>query len=199
MTDKTAEAIADFEKAVSINPNFPIAHVQKLYTEYRAALESSDQVKIKNVINSFEEAVAKFPDCVETYALFAQILCDQQQFDRADDYYTKASEVDPTNANIYVHKALVALQSKGDINGARELINKAISIDDKCEFAYETLGTVEVQSGNLKAAVDLFDKAIPLANTELEMAHICGLRSAAKAQTVVSDRLGIQLPNMMLG
>ena len=43
----------------------------------------------------------------------------------------------------------------------------------------------------------LFDKAIPLANTELEMAQICGLRAAASAQTNVSERLGIQLPTMM--
>ena len=55
----------------------------------------------------------------------------------------------------------------------------------------------QVQSGNLKVALGLFDKAIPLANTELEMAQICGLRAAASAQTNVSERLGIQLPTMM--
>ena len=197
LTENIADAIQDFGKAVSLNPEFPISCVQKLYTEYRAAMESGNQVKIGNVMNSFEEAVSKYPDCVETYALYAQILCDQSQFERAEDFYLKATEVDPSNANLYVHRALVALQSRGDVVKGRELINKAIQIDDKCEFAYETLGTIEVQSGNLKAAVDLFEKAIPLANTELEMAHVCGLRSAAKAQNVVSDRLGIQLPSMM--
>ena len=33
----------------------------------------------------------------------------------------------------------------------------------------------QVQSGNLKVALSHFDQAIPLANTELEMAQICGL------------------------
>jgi hypothetical protein len=28
-------AIADFQKAVDLNPAFPIAYVQKLYTDYR--------------------------------------------------------------------------------------------------------------------------------------------------------------------
>ena len=65
------------------------------------------------------------------------------------------------------------------------------------QILLQTLGMIEVQSGNLKAAVELFEKAIPLANTELEMAHVCGLRSAAKAQNVISERLGIQLPSMM--
>jgi import receptor subunit TOM70 len=70
-------------------------------------------------------------------------------------------------------------------------------VDDKCEFAYETLGTVEVQRGNLSKAVELFNKAIPLANTELEMGHLFGLRDAAMAQTTVSSKLGITLPGMM--
>jgi len=198
LTENTSEAIKDFEKSVELNPTFPIAYVQKLYTEYRAAQETSDQVRINNVINSFEEAVSKFPDCVETYALFAQILVDQSQFDRADELYTKAAAVDPSNANVHVHRGLLALQSKMDVAGARELLKKAIKIDPKCEFAYETLGTLEVQSGNIKAAVGLFDQAIPLANTELEMAQICGLRAAAVAQTSVSESLGIQLPSMMM-
>ena len=33
-------------------------------------------------------------------------------------------------------------------------------MDDKCEFAYETLGTIAVQRGNLSKVVDLFEKAI---------------------------------------
>lgn len=43
-----------------------------------------------------------------------------------------------------------------------------------------------------------FDKAIPLANTELEMAHLFGLRDAAIAQVTVSQRLGVVLPNLGL-
>ena len=98
-----------------------------------------------------------------------------------------------------VHRGLVLLQWKGDVHTARTYIRKALELDPKCEFAYETLGTVEVQSGNLSAAVELFENAIPLANTELEMGHICGLKSAAVAQQTVSERLGISLPSMMGG
>ena len=42
LTDNTADAVKDFEKSVDLNPTFPIAYVQKLYTEYRAAQEASD-------------------------------------------------------------------------------------------------------------------------------------------------------------
>ena len=35
-------------------------------------------------------------------------------------------------------------------------------MDDKCELAFETLGTIKVQRGNLSKAVNLFEKAIAL-------------------------------------
>jgi len=40
---------------------------------------------------------------------------------------------------------LLRLQWKQDIDEAARLITKAMQVDDKCEFAYETLGTIEIQ------------------------------------------------------
>ena len=64
-------------------------------------------------------------------------------------------------------------------------------------FSHHPLFFPEVQKGNLKRAIELYDKAIPLANTELEMAHIFGLKEAALAQITVSQKLGIEMPQMM--
>merc|ERR1712048_1117502 len=190
------KAKEDFKKAVDLNPEFPVAYVQKLYTDYRKAVQKNDQELVKNVVNLFKQAKEKFPKCVETYALFAQVLSDQSKFEQADELYQEALLVDPKNSNLYVHRGLIHLQWKGDIEKAVELITKSLDIDDKCEFAYETLGTIEVQRGHLKKAIELFDKAIPLANTELEMGHLFGLRDAAQAQITVSTKLNISLPPM---
>lgn len=76
---------------------------------------------------------------------------------------------------------------------AVQLIRRALEKDDKCEFALETLGTIEIQRGNPMAAIDLYDKAVMMSNTELEMAHLLGLKNAAAAQCAVSKRLGIDL------
>ena len=86
------------------------------------------------------------------------MLNDQQEFEKADAMYQKGMSVDPQNANLLVHRGLVALQWKGDISNAVNLIQEALELDEKCEFAYETLGTIEVQRGNLKRAIELFDK-----------------------------------------
>jgi len=200
LIDELNKAIVDFNKAVALQPNFPVAYVQKLYTDYRAASTIGDHSKVNEVLGQFKEATEKFPKCVETYALFAQVMNDQQEFDKADELYKQGIIVDPTNANLLVHRGLGALQSKGDVTAAVNLIQSALELDEKCEFAYETLGTIEVQRGNLKRAIELFNKAIPLANTELEMAHLYGLRDAAMAQITVSTKLGITLPPMgMMG
>ena len=145
-------------------------------------------------INEKEAGVDPFFKELLHFFVSFQVLSDQQQYEKADSYYEQALKVDPTNANILVHRGLIHLQWRGDVGKATELIEQAIKLDEKCEFAYETLGTLEVQRGNLKRSVELFDKAIPLANSELEMAHLFGMMDAAKAQLVVTGRLGIQGP-----
>ena len=46
LTEQIEEATSDFQKAVEINPEFPVAYVQKLYTDYRHAVQKNDQVCI---------------------------------------------------------------------------------------------------------------------------------------------------------
>jgi import receptor subunit TOM70 len=40
---------------------------------------------------------------------------------------------------------LLQLQWNGDVPKAIDMIRQALKMDDKCEFGYETLGTIEVQ------------------------------------------------------
>ena len=82
------------------------------------------QESVKNTINLFQQAKEKFPQCVETYALYAQVLSDQSKFEKADELYQEAQSVDPDNANILVHRGLIQLQWKGDIVKAVELITQ---------------------------------------------------------------------------
>ena len=88
-------------------------------------------------MKQFKEALDSFPNCVEAYALYAQVLSDQQRFNEADDLYVRAQKIDPNNANLLVHRGLIRLQWQGDVTSALELIEKALKIDDKCGFAYE--------------------------------------------------------------
>ena len=113
LTDETNKALVDFRKAVELQPNFAISQCQKLYTEYRAANSIGDHNTINKVIEGFKELTVRFPKCVETWALYAQVMSDQQEFQKADELYQLGSKLDPNNANLYVQRGLCALQSKG--------------------------------------------------------------------------------------
>ncbi|XP_017065465.2 mitochondrial import receptor subunit TOM70 [Drosophila eugracilis] len=186
-------ALEEFEKVLRIAPNHAIALVQKCYAEYRLSLLNGDQRRLEGVMRSFEQAIEKFPSCVECYSLMAQVLADQQQFPQAQEYYEKAMKLAPSNPALIVHQAIMMLQWRGDIEVAVQLLNKAIEVDPKCELAYETLGTVEVQRVQLDRAVELFEKALLYAKSQADLVHVFSLRNAAVAQINVTKKLGVDL------
>ena len=46
------------------------------------------------------------------------------------------------NLNFIVARGLLAMQARGDVTAAVQLIQEALELDETCEFAYETLGTI---------------------------------------------------------
>ena len=50
-----------------------------------------------------------------------------------------------TLINGFQYDRLLQLQWKQNMKEATAIINKAIELDPKCEYAYEVLGTLEVQ------------------------------------------------------
>lgn len=196
LLEKLDEALMDFQRAVELAPEMCSAHVQKCYTDYRHACMIQNQVQIYNAIQATHRVAEKFPNNIECFNILAQILSEQQQFDKADELFEKAIVLQPTQASLYVHRGLLRLQWTGDIIKALELLNKAIEVDDKCELAYETLGTIQVQRGLLENAIELFEKALQLCRSEMEMVHIYSLRNAAIAQLNVSKKLGLDLSSL---
>ncbi|KAK9308376.1 hypothetical protein QLX08_001561 [Tetragonisca angustula] len=193
LMDKIDEAREDFRKAVELNPNFGVAYVQKCYADYRYGTMIRSKEIIEKAMKNFEAAFEKFPDCPECYTLYAQMLTEIQEYQRADTYFAKAIEKDPNNATVYVHRGLLQLQWHGNVEKAIEYINKALEMDDKCEYGYETLGTIEVQRGNVEEAIKLFDKALALGRTSMELSHLFSLRDAAKTRLTIKERLGLDV------
>lgn len=73
MCEKLPEAIAEFERAVNLNPKFALSLVQKIYAEYRKAVMDRDVSKINSAKSALKRAVAKNPTCSEGYMLLAQV------------------------------------------------------------------------------------------------------------------------------
>lgn len=190
------EAITDFNKTIQLRPDFSLAVIQKLYVEYRDAVSQQDQMRLIQLMEGFKGAIEKYSDCVECYSILAQILSEQGQFAEADTFFEKALELDKENATLHVHRALLLLQWKGDIEKGMALLYQAIKVDDRCGFAYETLASVEVQRGMLDKAIELFDQAISFAKSETEIAHLFSLKDAAIAQINVSRKMGVDVAQL---
>uniref|UniRef100_A0A182X0E6 Mitochondrial import receptor subunit TOM70 n=1 Tax=Anopheles quadriannulatus TaxID=34691 RepID=A0A182X0E6_ANOQN len=196
LTDRMDDAIADFERAYQLCPTSGIIATHLCYASYRQAAQNRDESAIGRIRKRFNEILEQYADCVECYSILAQVLTEEQKFDEADSCFARALKVEPDNAQIYVHRGLLQLQWKGDIDEGVKLIKKAIQIDGKCEFAYETLGTIEVQRGNLVEAIKLFERAIELARTEMSLVHLYSLKDAAVAQVDVAKNMGLSISNI---
>ena len=152
-------------------------NLQKLYTDFLSAHAAGDksglekvgdfvfmderlQESMSQVKEDFKASTTKFPDCVECYALYAKVLQETGDLEGADALYKKGVELNPANANLLVHRALLALQQTKNVNAAQEATEAALKVDDKCEFAWETLGQIQIQKDNMDEAVKAFDKVM---------------------------------------
>lgn len=195
LCDRADESKCDLEKALSLSPSFPSAVAQKFYFDYRFALRYGDLEKAKSILEQFEAAADKFADSSEVLCLYAQSQMEVEAFDVADKYFLKALQTDPSDGNLYVHRAMLFMRQGKDTPQVIKLLKKALSVDPKCPFAHEMLGTIHVQNGDLEEGIKSFDAALACAQTESEMAHLFGLRDAADAQLKASRMLGISLSN----
>merc|ERR1719195_1983659 len=137
LLDRFPEAVADLVKAAELRPDFALATVQKLYTDFLSAHAAGDKSGLEKVKEDFKASTTKFPDCVECYALYAKVLQETGDLEGADALYKKGVELNPANANLLVHRALLALQQTKNVNAAQEATEAALKVDDKCEFAWE--------------------------------------------------------------
>lgn len=196
LSEKLTEAKEDFEKCISLNDTFIPAKIQLAYCIYKSAAIQQSPLLAQGAVEMLQKTVEKYPDSADAHSLFAQVLQDMQQFAKAEEHFDQAIGIEPKNPVHRVYKGMLMLQSRQDVERAVELVNEALEIDEKCDFAYETLATLEVQRGNLDKAIELFNKAIDLVRTEGELAQTFSLREAAKAQKYVTETLGLTPPTI---
>lgn len=179
------KAVEEFKRAVELNPTFILSNVQCCYAQYLHAKHMSNVLDTEKFLNKLKGFVIKYPDYVESYTLYAQALTEKGAYEEADLLFKKVYEIYPENATLLVHRALVVLSWKSSINEAFTFLQQAIKVDPKCDYAYETLGTLYIQTGKLEEAVECLEKAVPLSKSEKELLHIFSLRDSARALTSV--------------
>jgi tetratricopeptide (TPR) repeat protein len=183
-----AEALAELEKSLALNPYYAKAHNDKGYVLFKMG-------KYQEAVSCFEKALQLDPELAMAYSNYGFVLESMGRIDEAISRYNRALEINPmlTNAmcnlaNVfrvqgkldkageYYRKALeikpyltearsnlgVVLQGQGSIDEAISYFRKALETEDDYVPAHYNLGLAFQSQGKIDEALDCFEKAIQL-------------------------------------
>jgi import receptor subunit TOM70 len=210
------QCFADFDKCLELNRDHKVAKIQRAFFEFRqffaqfsmymqatqqasgsggmrSLYENSRELQVET--KKLEQLINEHSDIPEAYNLYAQILSEQENYEKAESYYKLALSKDSKNAALMVQQALNIMTWRNDFEEPVKMLNEAIRVDETCEFAYETLATIEIQRGKLTEAIELFEKAIQLTRSEDSMTNLCCMLIGARTQNKILAELSSN-PNM---
>ena len=99
---------------------------------------------------------------IDILLLHGQAYLGRQQFDMADEKFSKVLELQPAAAEALAGKARIAFHNR-DMAGAAELADKALAEDDQMVDAWVVKGQLLRDAGNQQEALSAFQKALDIA------------------------------------
>jgi tetratricopeptide (TPR) repeat protein len=162
-----AGSIAEFQRAIALNPNYATAH--QWYGHHPlSALGRFDEA-----ITEGKRAVGLDPLSPIINADLGDELFMARRYDEAIAQLRTALEVDPTF--YYTHYSLgLALQLKGDVPAAIAEYTKAQQLSDDLRARVQ-LATVKAQSGEKEAAVQMLAELEELSRHRYVRSYPCAL------------------------
>ncbi len=161
------EAIAQFQRALEIQPNYSEAH-----SGLGGALLQKGEVD--EAIAQFQKALEIQPDNTLAHRNLAIALLRKGQLDEAITHFKKAVELQPNSAINYYNFGY-ALVQKGQIDEAIALYQKALELQPDYPEAHYNLALALRQQGRMDEAVVQFQKAMELQLNNVEAENELGL------------------------
>jgi tetratricopeptide (TPR) repeat protein len=185
---KRDEAIAHFQKALQIKPNYPealndlggallqkgrvdeaIAHFQRalqINPDYAVAHNNLGYAllqkgRVDEAIAHFQKALQINPDYAEALNNLGSTLLPKGDVDEAIAQYQKALQINPDYAEVCYNLG-TALCQKGRVDEAIAQYQKALQIKPDYADAHNNLGYVLLQKGNADEAIAHFQKALQI-------------------------------------
>ncbi len=185
---KMDEAIAQFQKALEIKPDFAeacynlggaffqkgdvdeaIAQCQKAlqikpdYAEAHNNLGNAllQKGRVDEAITHFQKALQIIPDYVEAHYNFGLALFQKGKVDEAIGQYQKALQIKPDNPEVHNNLGMALLQ-KGGVDEAMVHFQKALQIKPDYAKARINLGNALLQKGRVDEAMVHFQKALQI-------------------------------------
>jgi len=147
-------ALADYNKAIAINPDYTSAYLNRGTVYY-------DQEKWELALSDYNKAIAINPDYALAYYNRGLVYYNQKKWELALSDYNKAIAINTDDALAYYNRGLVYYnQKKWDL--ALSDYNKAIAINPDDTSAYLNRGVVYDKQKKWELALSDYNKAIAI-------------------------------------
>jgi tetratricopeptide (TPR) repeat protein len=171
------DAIAQYQKAVEIYPNYVAAH----YNLGNALLQKG---QLDTALAQYEKAVEIDPNDAAAHINLGNAFFQKQQLDKAVAQFQKAVEINPNDAEVQYNLGN-ALFQKGQLDEAVAQFQKALKIDPNSFATHYNLGGAFFQKGQLDEAITQFQEVLRL-KPDFSPAQ----DNLAKVQALVRQREG---------
>lgn len=161
------EAIALYEKALKIIPEFPEA-------EYQRGIAFLSLRKTDEAEKSFRRALEIRPEWTLAMASLGSILVQKGRFEEADRVLVKSIELNDQNFPAYVALAQLRIRAKADQTKLRELLSKITILTSKASPTsgiWAARGSLENALGERAAAKVSLNKALEIDPKERTALH----------------------------
>lgn len=193
LTGNLDAAERDFSEAIRLKPDCCVAHAQRLYLHYRKAFSEDRKSDCDKIVKDFKLLQEKYPTCIETISIFAQVLAERGEFENADKLFAKLIELTPTSGMPYAQRGILLLRSKEDPEAAEKFIEKGLEVDPRCEMAWELRGQLAMERGQHEKALESFQRALDESSIVSDRQHLFALREGLKAQLEVAKKYNLNL------
>jgi protein O-mannosyl-transferase len=181
-------AVAHFQKALEIKPNYAIAHnnlgrimvergqIDAAIGHFQKALEINPgyaeahfnigvalekRGQIDAAVTHYQKAVGINPNFAEAYNSLGVTMVRHGQADVAIGHFQRALEINPVYAEARFNLG-VALEKRGQIDAAITHYQKAVGIKPDYAEVYNNLGVIMARRGQVDGAIAHFQKALEI-------------------------------------
>ena len=186
-TDQVDKAIEDFDMAISLDPYYSDAFLNRgtafeIIGKFDKAIEDFDKAialrtsyeayfnrgitfekmgLLDKAIADYDKAIALNPSRYEAYHAAGTLCGKTGLFDKAIEYFNKYIAINPKHAESYNNRGLSYVYI-GQVDRALEDFNKAIALDQNIAVTYRNRGNLYLRMGNKEFALSDFQKACDL-------------------------------------
>jgi tetratricopeptide (TPR) repeat protein len=161
---KFADAIAQFQRVLKVNPRYPRAHssLGRAYLRQNQFQEALNEAKNERDMN---------PELGEAYLLAGDAFYGLRQYSNCTSEYQKATSKGAKNANVLVKMARCARLS-GSSESAQSYLREAQSLESGNPEVYKEQGALFHSKGQADEAIAAYDtylRLVPSADDKAEI------------------------------